>query len=633
MAPRLTPSHHLALGVAALACLLTACAAAPTPPGPALTPALTARNLPDAQPLRLDESVWSLLGTRLRLEADPVNQQLNVLLQVERPPAPLNVQLPLQWAGQTDLTRTFRDLRASCGDRSLPIELIDNGQLRIDHDACRVLQLRYHVLIDRGLSPAEQPGLRRRSRLDALGMILHGPAAIALPWDASGSSPLGLGAGGVAVEIIAPTAWRVGATWRPVEVPGAPLPPAQAQADRAVWRFLAYDLGHLIDAVVVAGDLRHQRAELPDGRLLHLLTLGDLPLSDDALRQMLERVVAAQRRFLPPGWAWPAGTERLTVVALGSGDAPLLEGGGRRGGFIVEIGANAQPIEIAELLAHEAFHVVNGHLLVHQPQAEFDTLWFKEGITTWVAALTLVRAGFADPSWLLTRLGELAETYYGNPLALRLPMHRVGATFWTDVHARRLPYDKGALLGLLLDASLHPQSAPTALEAWFAWLLERVAQRGLAYDNATLQDGLAAIGGQPRDVAALFERFVYGMEALPLQDALARLDLRLARGMAPAPYYGFDLGYDARGAFIASLDPDGPAARLGLVLGDRLLGEPAVPLHRTHAAARLNLLRLGRVVPVTIHPERGLRERYTVTPLRAAADDPLLRLLGPPPGP
>ena len=548
-------------------------------------------------PLHVNAGLWEVLASHVEIDVDPARRQVMFSYDFESPVEPLEVQMPTRWAGQSGLLGQIRDLEASCVGDALTIELQEDGRLLVPHGGCRSLNLSYRVVV----SDAGQPGAasRRMPRLSTSGMLLHGPTVIA--------SPQSVGQG-IGVEIVVPRAWTMSTNWVPVVVDDLERSKGKG---RAVWRYVAHDVGHLLDSVIVGGALRHQSVALADGRTLHVALTGQLPLRDEELTRMLVRVLDAQRRFLPADWRWPAGTERLSVAFVGAGPTPVLEGGGRRGGFIAHLGTHTQPTEIAELIAHESFHVVNGHLLVHARDEEFATLWFKEGVTTYIAALTVVRAHLADTNWFRARLAELAGAYYGNPLSLTLPMSSVQRRFWTDVQARRLPYDKGALIGLLLDIKGQPTPEHTPIERWFVDLLQSVALEGRTYTNADLLTSMKRVLEADDTARLFFERYVSGVEALPLDRSLRRLDLHLSRAMAPAPYFGLQLGVDENGTFVIDVDPKGPAARAGIRRGDRLRGEPRLGQGAPGVALRVDVWK-GRWLPMSIQPTRGQRERYAV---------------------
>ena len=576
------------------------------PPQPPLSSSPLKTLASNALPFSPD--VWKQLPIHLRVLPDPVGRQIRFELNIKPTSSQTTLQLPERWVRHLNLKRTIQDMVASCDGNSLSISTASPGQIRLDHGKCQHLQINYRIIArHRTLSSSS----RFEPRVGIDGIFVYGQVALLLPMEI-----LSLRAG---VEVVAPEEWSVASNWTPISLKEEQSEPTQEPSGRThTWRFLAEDLGHLYDSVLVAGQLRVYDYELEDGRHLQIACHGELPLTDEDFTSLVRKLVKVQRRYLPEHWRWPAGTQRLSVIALGAGDNFLLEGSGRRGGFVVETGVGSSSRDLAELLAHEAFHVINGHLLVHHPSAEYTTLWFKEGVTTYIAALTVVQAGLADESWFRRRVSELISAYYSNPQRSRLAANALRHYFWQDINARRLPYDKGALIGLLLDDALtahEPRQLKTGLVRLFQRLLEHVASRGETYDNRILYQHASALNNGWTDFESFWPRYVEGTDTLPLKNALRGMNLHLMEGMIRVPYFGFQIRADSQGMFITNLDRSGPAALAGLRNGDRLLEDPE--LHRSVQGnpLRVHVLRAGIPTNITVTPIQGQRMAYRLNPL------------------
>ncbi|MEL6177323.1 MAG: hypothetical protein AAFS10_00145 [Myxococcota bacterium] len=566
-------------------------------------------------PQRLPQAAWDELATRIRIEPDPVAHQIHVTATFTQPLQPLRVLLPNRWSAHLNLKRSLRDMSARCvstgAELRLQVDVPD--ELSVHHQGCMQVEVRYRVVPPRGPAGTGH-AVRYEPQIDPHGgLLLYGQVSLLLPrMDPRDAQRSG-------VEVVVASDWAVATNWTPVRLEGDGVAALEPMTTRTVWRFVADDLGHLFDSVVAAGPMRLYGRQLADGRFLQVACQGELPLDDTELMELTTRLVREQRRYLPPHWHWPAGTRRLSMIARGVQGSGRLEGGGRRGGFLVEVGRDAPARDLAELVAHEAFHVVNGHLLVHAPEAEYDTLWFKEGVTTYIAAQTVVRAGLAEESWFRARLAEVIGAYYSNPVAFRLSVDGLHERFWNNTDARRLPYDKGALLGLMLDgALLRPGSGRTqaGLERMFQVLLMEVAARGQTYNNATLERTVRRLDDRGELVQRTFwSRYVSGVDALPLRDMLQRQGLHLMQGAVRVPWFGFQVGVDGVGAYIAAVDQRGPAARAGLQPGDRLVDEHAMQRARIGQPFRFRVERGGVPMQATVTPEPGRRTDYRVNPL------------------
>lgn len=542
--------------------------------------------------VRISAQQWRQAPLRYLWTLDPLQDRALVQLSVQQPASPLVLHLPQPWAGLHDLPRVIQGLEARCqeGEGPLEVSLERPGVVQVWHPGCAQVQVTYRLRTQWG--PLEGESLRARfwPRLGQGGALLYGQAAVLWPEIELGDGEL------VALEVEAPRGWGVSSSWTPAQV-SAGRPQA--------WAFVARDLEHLRDAVLVGGQLRLHTRVLRDGRRLRLICQGELPLEDQALLDVAARVAAAQEGYLPQGWRWPQGTEQLSVIALGRGAGRLLEGTGRRGGVVLELGRQVDPREVYELLAHEIFHVLNGHMLVSPPQEEFSGLWFKEGLTSYVALVSLLRARLVKEDWALERLGQWVSNYYGNPQSLRLPASELGRAFWRDPNARRLPYDKGALLALLLDVEL-AQGPRGGVERLVQALLTET-QSGAPCSQELIYSVALTQAQSLERLALLWSEHVRGVSPLPLPDALTSLGLALEQRPQAVPYYGFQVGLDAEGVFVASVEPDGPALRAGLRRGQRLVRRPPLAREGPGVPARVEFQGGGAAL---VSPESGRRQVY-----------------------
>ncbi len=568
------------------------------------------RSLPDAVRARwsgdaaaISPSLWNELP-RYRIEIDAVGDVLRIELELrDVPPSGTEMLVPGSFAGMHALGRALRDLKVRCDGKSQSIEMVEAGVARVGEGGCAVLQVGYRVLAGPGVHPA---GSRYAPRLGHGQMLVYGQTALVVP----------RGIKGAGVEIVAPGAWRVATSWRPARV-GETAAITPIGDGREVWSFVAEDTAHLLDSVLAGGQLRLSTRELADGRQMRLLCAGTLPLSDAALESALVALASAQAVYLPEGWVWPPGTAELTVVALGSG-AGVLAGSGRRGGLVLELGEGAAADELAVLIGHELFHTVNGHLLVHRPEAEFTTLWFKEGVTSWIGLVSAARAGLIDEEAFLDAWGTIIGNYYENPLATRLSAWQLADRFWKNPHARRLPYDKGALVGMMLDVLLRDsRDGRSGLARLFQSMLVGFGAHR-AYNDDDLRQVAAVLGPEGAELDAFWSRFVIGAEPLPLRGMMERLGVRWATEKGPAPYYGFRLASDPYGQFVSAVDPRGPAALAGLRKGDRLHRGLPQGWEDRGAPVRVEVLRGPSRLPLLLRAVPGSRELYRVRQQRGS---------------
>ncbi len=537
----------------------------------------------------------------------PELERLEVLARFPDPPDTLVLAVPSVWVDGKARSNHIDGLQARCAGQELALEALGGGRLGIERGACQEpIEVSYGVRAGRVPARAIH-GVRIQSQRGAL---IYGQGAWVVP--------VFKGAGALSVEVLAPARWTTVSTWS--------LFGTQVEGRRARrWRFVAHDPGHMLDSVLVAGDLRIYEEELSDGRRMQVALGGPLPMEDQALVSAAARLASVQRAYLPSGWRWPRGTDALSVIVLGDERGQARDGAGRRGGVVLEVGAGLERRSLLELLSHELFHTLNGHLLIHRPEAQFSTLWFKEGLTTYVGLVSVVRAGLATKDWWRSRMEELVGHYYRNPLALKLLASAVQDRYWTSQAARRLPYDKGALLAMLIDA--HAPRSPQGHwghERLVRRLMSDMAAAGLAYGPADILEALRQEGFV--DVETFWNRFVEGAEPLPLAQGLQKLGLSMVKRSEAVPYFGLTLGQDAHGAHVVmDVDPQGPAAKAGLLRGDRLTHHPTVPWKTPGSSARLQVSRARGPLDIVIHSEPGQQTVYRLIPNdMAPAFEPLL---------
>lgn len=224
------------------------------------------------------------------------------------------------------------------------------------------------------------------------------------------------------------------------------------------------------------------------------------------------------------------GTRRLgpvAVLVLGAQWDVGAEGGfARRHGVVLQVGrAAAERSEaMSDLLAHELFHRFNGESLRFEPSSYEETTWFREGVTSYVAAVAVVQAGLSGERSFLDSLAGYATSYVSNP------------------DLQRLPYDRGVLLSLALDMILRDISAnERSLQGFFRFLASSSWWEELQ-DNSSLEHALSHYAGA--DLSEFFRKYVEGGEAIPVYALLSNSGFAIERGHREVPDFGMDVVYD-----------------------------------------------------------------------------------------
>jgi predicted metalloprotease with PDZ domain len=347
--------------------------------------------------------------------------------------------------------------------------------------------------------------------VDGSTRLLYMPSILAVP-----SAQLVRGLRDIPVELHLPSTWRATTTWRSLGTQ-----PSGAEPSRNVHGYLADDFRELRDAYLAAGpDLtsitRHS------GRHRVEITFGpEFTSGQSAVADAIVPLLAFYRRQF--GHLGPVSA---FVQARSPNGSKAIHGQGRRGGFVVSMPPGPPDRSALLLLAHEAFHLWNGHRIVPSPAAEPQTRWFKEGVTHYIALKALYALGIYQRRDVLDEIARAAYLYRRNPAARR------GAE--ADAADRqRLPYDRGLLLGLGLDAALTEASrGEIGIEHWFRRLLR---QRHGGPDRLVDTDSLKAAFSEVAPQACgrcrtLWNRHIGEEAPLDLEAIFAHGGLHLLEG-------------------------------------------------------------------------------------------------------
>jgi predicted metalloprotease with PDZ domain len=296
--------------------------------------------------------------------------------------------------------------------------------------------------------------------------------------------------------------------------------------------------------------------------------------------------------------------------------------------------------EALETAAHEFFHLWNGKRLRPAGLGPFDytrenysrSLWFAEGVTTYYSYLFLLRAGLWRRTDFLARLAAEIQTLEGEPGRRLMSAESSSFHAWFYDRSPQMQetnfanstisyYNKGAVLGLLLDLEIRGRSGGTkTLDDLLRLLYEQFHQApaesyygpGYGYREEDILAAASKVAGS--DLRNWFARFVQGTDELPYAETLARAGLRLraavARGSPPS--LGVLIQRLDRGLRITAVRPGQAADRAGLAVGDILLAVDTLSLATTELNDRLKIYPPGAEVPFTVE-RRGREEFINVT--------------------
>ncbi len=320
-------------------------------------------------------------------------------------------------------------------------------------------------------------------------------------------------------------------------------------------------------ALFVTGELATRRVTVLGGPVL-LAVAGHWSFSEQELALKVHEILGAERTF----WQTPAPPWYAVVLSpYGAGTS-----GGGGSAFTHAFSLTLAPgehlgPETESLFAHEAFHAWNPSAL--GPVADASKLaWFVEGITTYYQDVLLERSKLIDRASYLKRVNSVLREYLASPVTTAAEGEQT-ISLDDDEVRYRVPYLRGAVIGLWLNAEILRQTA----------------------GRASLDDvvrGLLAGAGQPLSderIFAMVARFVDaetvgrlrsfaegGAEVPVLPESFGRCAVVRA-----VPAWTFALGLPpsllgkgavVRGVVVRGVDPESAAFRAGLRDGQSLLG-------------------------------------------------------------
>jgi predicted metalloprotease with PDZ domain len=324
------------------------------------------------------------------------------------------------------------------------------------------------------------------------------------------------------------------------------------------------------------------------------------------------------------------GLEHLNSTALGY----------PRFGFHVERGdratsaspnaAAALPREyrgFLSLVSHEFFHLWNVKRIRPDALGPFDytqenytkNLWVAEGITDYYADLVLRRAGLISENEYLAASARSIQALQNTPGRLEQSVEESSFDSWikfyrpdeNSVNSQISYYDKGAILGLLLDLEIRKRSnGAKSLDDVMRYLYVEFFKKDRNYSPADFQKACELMAGS--SLEDFFNRFVRGKEELDYK-VFEAAGLRLetngppgANAAADRVFFGADVTQDQDRLMVRRVYAGSPAYEQGLNAGDQLVALDNLRVTSTSFNARLAEKKPGDLVNLTIFRFDGL---------------------------
>ena len=317
------------------------------------------------------------------------------------------------------------------------------------------------------------------------------------------------------------------------------------------------------------------------------------------------------------------GLEHLNSTALGY---PRFGFKPERSDEVNSAGPGAPPPRnyrgFLSLVAHEFFHLWNVKRIRPDALGPFDytkenytrLLWVAEGITDYYARLVLRRAGLISEKEFLTENAKAFQTLQNTPGRLVMSAEESSFDTWikyyrqdeNSVNSQVDYYDKGAILGLLLDLEIRKQSrGAKSLDDVMRYLYAEFYLKNRNYTPEDFQRACELTAGS--GLASFFDKFVRGREELDYDSALVAAGLRLDKTATAdgskaveKPYLGADLAQDEDRLLVKKVYAGAAAYEQGLNTGDQIVAFNNMRANKDFLEARLAEKRPGDLVTLTI---------------------------------
>lgn len=274
------------------------------------------------------------------------------------------------------------------------------------------------------------------------------------------------------------------------------------------------------------------------------------------------------------------------------------------------------------LVSHEFFHLWNVKRIRPDALGPFDytqenytkLLWVAEGITDYYADVALRRGGFITENEFLAATARAIQTLQNTPGRLEQSVEESSFDSWikyyrqdeNSVNSQVSYYDKGAILGLLLDLEIRKQSKGSkSLDDVMRHLYTEFFKKNRNYTPADFQKAAELAAGS--SLETFFAKYVRGTEELDYNAALATAGLRLETGALiedgkplERVYLGADVEQDEDRLLVRRVYAGSPAYNQGLNTGDQILALDNTRVTRDSFNARIAEKKPGDPISLTI---------------------------------
>ncbi|HJT26107.1 MAG TPA: PDZ domain-containing protein [Pyrinomonadaceae bacterium] len=269
------------------------------------------------------------------------------------------------------------------------------------------------------------------------------------------------------------------------------------------------------------------------------------------------------------------------------------------------------------LVSHEFFHLWNVKRIRPDALGPFDytqenytrVLWVAEGITDYYADLVLRRAGLISESEYLSAQARAMQNLQNTPGRLVQSAEESSFDAWVkyyrqdenSINSQVSYYDKGALLGLLLDLEIRKRSGGAkSLDDVMRYLYAEFFKKDRNYGPVDFQKAVELMAGG--SLEEFFSKYVRGVQELDYNAALDAAGLKLATTAAADAkvYFGADVAEEEGRLIVKRVYAGSPAYEQGLNAGDQIVAMDNMRATKDFFNARMAEKKPGDLVNLTI---------------------------------
>ena len=269
------------------------------------------------------------------------------------------------------------------------------------------------------------------------------------------------------------------------------------------------------------------------------------------------------------------------------------------------------------LVSHEFFHLWNVKRIRPDALGPFDytkenytkLLWVAEGITDYYADLLVRRAGLITENEYLTATARAIQTLQNTPGRKEQTVEDSSFDTWikfyrqdeNSINSQVSYYDKGSILGLLLDLEIRQRSKNAkSLDDVLRYLYVEFFKKNRNYTPPDFQKACELMAGS--SLEDFFNRYVRGTEELNYSVALEAAGLRLdTMGTGDEKvYFGADVAQEEDRLIVRRVYAGSPAYEQGVNAGDQIVALDNMRVTRDFFNARLAEKKPGDLINLTI---------------------------------